>query len=49
MTALRQVLGGEIYLGTKMTTKILGRSSQTGQGGTSGLARLTDRELEVFS
>ena len=47
MTALRQVLAGEIYLGTKAATKILGNLSHDSQGGT-GVERLTDRELEVF-
>ena len=47
MTALRQVLAGEIYVGTKAVTKILGNLSHDGQGGT-GVERLTDRELEVF-
>lgn len=47
MTALRQVLAGEIYVGTKVATKILGNLSHTGQSG-SGVERLTDRELEVF-
>lgn len=47
MTALRQVLAGEIYVGTKAATKILGNLSHNGQGG-SGVERLTDRELEVF-
>jgi len=47
MTALRQVLAGEIYVGTKTATKILGNLSQASQGG-SGVERLTDRELEVF-
>lgn len=47
MTALRQVLAGEIYLGTKAATKILGNLAHAGQGG-AGVERLTDRELEVF-
>jgi DNA-binding NarL/FixJ family response regulator len=47
MTALRQVLAGEIYVGTKAATKILGNLSQASQGGL-GVQRLTDRELEVF-
>jgi DNA-binding NarL/FixJ family response regulator len=47
MTALRQVLAGEIYVGTKVATRILGNLSHAGQGG-SGVERLTDRELEVF-
>src|SRR5450432_1324024 len=49
MTALRQVLGGEIYLSTKMTTKLVGRIAGDGTEAVSGLARLTDRELEVFN
>jgi DNA-binding NarL/FixJ family response regulator len=47
MTALRQVLAGEIYVGTKAATKILGNLSRDSQSG-SGVERLTDRELEVF-
>ena len=47
MTALRQVLAGEIYVGTKAATKILGNLSHASQGG-SGVELLTDRELEVF-
>lgn len=47
MTALRQVLAGEIYVGTKAATKILGNLSHASQGGSS-VERLTDRELEVF-
>ena len=47
MTALRQVLAGEIYIGTKAATKILGNLSHVSRGG-SGVERLTDRELEVF-
>ena len=47
MTALRQVLAGEIYVGTKAATKILGNLSHASQGG-SDVERLTDRELEVF-
>ena len=47
MTALRQVLAGEIYVGTKAATKILGNLSQASQAG-SAVERLTDRELEVF-
>lgn len=48
MTALRQVLAGEIYLSTRMSTKILGQIAGGGTEGASGLDRLTDRELEVF-
>lgn len=48
MTALRQVLAGEIYLGTKAATKILANLSGAGAQGRTGVERLTDRELEVF-
>lgn len=48
MIALRQVLAGEIYLSTKMSTKILGQLAGSGERAL-GLARLTDRELEVFN
>jgi DNA-binding NarL/FixJ family response regulator len=49
MTALRTVAGGEVYLSTKMSAKLLRNFS----GGKSGsdlapLERLTDRELEIF-
>ena len=47
MTALRQILAGEIYVGKKAATKILGNLSHASQGG-SGVELLTDRELEVF-
>jgi DNA-binding NarL/FixJ family response regulator len=47
MAAIRQVLQGETYLSPKIVTKIVGTLS-TGPGEASGLARLTDRELEVF-
>jgi DNA-binding NarL/FixJ family response regulator len=48
MTALRQVLAGEIYLSTKMATKLLGQLAGSCERA-SGLDRLTDRELEVFN
>ncbi|MEO8043492.1 MAG: response regulator transcription factor [Spartobacteria bacterium] len=47
MTALRQVLAGEIYLSAKMATKLLGQIAGGGDAAI-GLDRLTDRELEVF-
>jgi len=47
MTALRQVLAGEIYLSAKMATKLLGQLAGGSEAAT-GLDRLTDRELEVF-
>lgn len=48
MTALRQVLAGEIYLSPKIATKILGQIAG-GAEAAVGLDRLTDRELEVFN
>lgn len=48
MTALRQVLAGEIYLSSKMATKMLGQIAGGSESAT-GLDRLTDRELEVFN
>lgn len=48
MTALRQVLAGQIYIGQQMTTKILTNVVGRRQSQGSGIERLTDRELEVF-
>jgi len=48
MTALRQVLAGEIYLGTRAATKILGHLAGGASQRRSGVEQLTDRELEVF-
>ncbi|MGZ4966605.1 MAG: response regulator [Chthoniobacterales bacterium] len=48
MTAIRQVLSGEIYLDTnvmrRMVDKVVGKSDKA----VSAIDRLTDRELEVF-
>jgi DNA-binding NarL/FixJ family response regulator len=49
LTAIRQVLGGKVYVSEKMSAKILeifsgGRAAQTG----SPVERLSDREFEVF-
>jgi DNA-binding NarL/FixJ family response regulator len=49
MTAIRQVLNGEIFLGARAATKILGNlSGRTQANAATGVERLTDRELEVF-
>lgn len=49
MTALRQVLAGEIYLGQQMTTRLLGNiAGRRRKEAAAGVERLTDRELEVF-
>ena len=47
MTAIRRVIGGEIVVSPKATTKIFAALSNN-RGPTSGVDRLTDRELEVF-
>lgn len=47
--AMDQVLGGGVYLSTRMTTEMLKALVATGaQPEKSGLQSLTDRELEVF-
>jgi len=48
MAALRQVLGGEVFLGTTAATKLLGNLSKRVRTPLTGVERLTDRELEVF-
>jgi DNA-binding NarL/FixJ family response regulator len=48
MIAVRQVLAGEIFLGTTAATKILSNLSGRAGNAVAGVARLTDRELEVF-
>jgi DNA-binding NarL/FixJ family response regulator len=47
MAAIRKVLAGEVYLGTRVASRVLeGFSSQPRSQ--SGVAQLTDRELEIF-
>ncbi|MFO8013487.1 MAG: response regulator transcription factor [Phycisphaerae bacterium] len=47
--ALRQILGGRVYLSPRMTSRLLGRMTAGGQGDAdSPISTLTDRELEVF-
>lgn len=47
--AIQKVLGGEIYLSPRMTSKVLQRLSEGDVAQVkSGVASLTDRELEVF-
>jgi DNA-binding NarL/FixJ family response regulator len=48
MTAIRQVLAGEIYLSQHIASKLLTKLSAVGQSDQIGISRLTDRELEVF-
>ena len=49
LSAIRQVLKGEVYLSEAMTKQLLGRiAGQKASQGTSPADRLSDRELEVF-
>lgn len=47
MSAIRKVLGGEIYVTPRISKRIL-ESLATGPVKKSGVAMLTDRELEIF-
>ncbi len=49
LNAIRQVLRGEVYLSRKMSAKMLNLlSGKRVKGNRSELAKLTDREFEVF-
>jgi DNA-binding NarL/FixJ family response regulator len=48
LKAMRLVLSGQVYLGEKMTTSILGKLSGQKLPASSGLESLTGRQLEVF-
>lgn len=49
LAAIRQVLGGQIYVSPRMSTQILGSmSSRRPRGSSSPIEKLTDREFEVF-
>jgi DNA-binding NarL/FixJ family response regulator len=48
MTALRQVLAGQVYVGKEVTTKLIGHVIGRRETQVTGVERLTDRELEVF-
>jgi DNA-binding NarL/FixJ family response regulator len=49
LTALRQVLRGEVYVSPQMSARILaGLSGSKPRGSTSPIEKLTDREFEVF-
>jgi DNA-binding NarL/FixJ family response regulator len=47
LSAIRKVAEGEIYLGARMATRVL-ESFSSGSKPQTGVAQLTDRELEVF-
>ena len=46
--AIRRVLSGDIYLSSRMTSRLLQRVTTGTAQGTDPIATLTDRELEVF-
>ena len=47
MAAIRKVLGGQIYLGKRMASRVLESFASHPVAG-KGVAQLTDRELEIF-
>jgi DNA-binding NarL/FixJ family response regulator len=49
LIAIRQILGGEVYVSDRMAQKMMHQFiGRQGAGKRSGVADLTDRELEVF-
>lgn len=49
LTAIRQVLRGEVYLSDRMAARMLSKLvNGSGERGTSPTDRLTDRELQIF-
>jgi DNA-binding NarL/FixJ family response regulator len=48
MAAIRQVLGGQVYVSEKMAAKILESLSGRRSGNASPIEKLSDREFEVF-
>jgi DNA-binding NarL/FixJ family response regulator len=48
MTAIRQVLDGEIYLNPRFMSRIMGRRMTGGEIAADPIEQLADRELEVF-
>ena len=49
LTAIRQVLRGEVYVSPQMSARLLeGMSGTRPRGSTSPIQKLTDREFEVF-
>ena len=47
LSAIRKVAAGEVYLGTRMSARVL-ESFSSGAQPQRGVSQLTDRELEVF-
>jgi DNA-binding NarL/FixJ family response regulator len=48
VTAIREVLKGDIYVGEKLKSRLLSKALGTPKAGASPLETLSDRELEVF-
>jgi DNA-binding NarL/FixJ family response regulator len=49
LAAIRRVLGGEVYVSPRMSTRILeALSTRKPRGSTSPIENLTDREFEIF-
>jgi DNA-binding NarL/FixJ family response regulator len=49
LAAIRQVLGGDVYVSPRMSARILeGLSSARPRGSKSPIEKLTDREFEIF-
>ena len=49
LAAIRQVLRGEVYVSARMSARLLeGLSARRPRGSSSPIAKLTDREFEVF-
>lgn len=48
MTAIRKVLGGEIYVSPTIGSQMIRKLVEGGEGGGSTVASLSDRELEVL-
>jgi DNA-binding NarL/FixJ family response regulator len=48
LTAIRRILGGEIYVSEVIANRMLHRFIGGGHAGKSSIADLSDRELEVF-
>jgi DNA-binding NarL/FixJ family response regulator len=48
MTAIRQVLNGEVYLNTSFMSRMINRMINGRHSGARPIDRLADRELEVF-
>lgn len=46
--AIRHVVGGEVYLGERMTAKLLSKMAAGRASATDDFGKLADRELEVF-